>query len=76
MHIESYAQLVAMSDEELIACFDATTGSTVVWTQFVRDELNRRQIGKATATIEKLTRWVVGLTIVNVILVAATLFVT
>ena len=76
-YIPKHAQLESLSDEELIARYDAAASNTVVGTGFYREEIARRQLAKEssrmlelTATIRTLTWVILALTAVNAALVA------
>ena len=80
-YIPKHAQLEALSDEELIARYDAAATNTVVGTGFYRDELARRKVTQdsvrmlqMTQTIRTLTWVILALTAVNVVLVAVQLW--
>ena len=76
-NIPKHAQLESMTDEDLIARYDAAAMHTVVGTGFYRDELARRQSARDSAQMLGLTRnigrltWVIlALTAANAVLVA------
>ncbi|MDZ4056966.1 MAG: hypothetical protein U1D69_08365 [Polynucleobacter sp.] len=76
-YIPKYKELEALTDDELIARYDAVAVNTVVGTGFYREELVRRQMAKESTKMLKLTQtmsnltWVIlGLTAVNAVLVA------
>ncbi|MFC7301101.1 hypothetical protein [Cognatiluteimonas weifangensis] len=76
-YIPKHAQLEALSDEDLIARYDAAAANTVVGTGFYREEIARRQMARESTRMLELTRtirtltWVIlGLTAVNAALVA------
>lgn len=79
-NIPKHDELQALSEAELIARYNAAASNTVVGTGFYREELVRRQMAKESARMLALTQtmctltWaILGLTVVNVILVAASL---
>lgn len=76
-YIPKYKELEALTDDELIARYDAAAVNTVVGTGFYLEELVRRQLAKESTRMLKLTQtmsnltWVIlGLTAVNAVLVA------
>lgn len=76
-YIPKYKELEALTDDELIARYDAAAVNTVVGTGFYLEELVRRQMAKESTRMLKLTQtmsnltWVIlGLTAVNAVLVA------
>ncbi|MBH3440981.1 hypothetical protein [Pseudomonas luteola] len=80
-YIPKYKELEALTDDELIARYDAAAVSTVVGTGFYREELVRRQMAKESTRMLQLTQtmrtltWVIlGLTTVNAVLVAIQLW--
>ena len=79
-YIPKHAELQSLSDDDLIARYDAAASNTVVGTGFYRDELARRQMARESARMLELTQtmrtltWVIlALTAVNAILVAVQL---
>lgn len=77
----SYGELVAMSDEDLIAEFDEMAQRSGVGVNFLREEIARRvaerhtqRITDMTRSMRNLTALVTFLTLANVILVAVSLF--
>ena len=80
-YIPKYTELEALTDDELIARYDAAAVNTVVGTGFYREEIARRQMAKESTRMLQLTQtmrtltWVIlGLTTVNAILVAVQLW--
>jgi len=72
-----HSELQALSDQDLVARYDAAAAHTVVGTGFYRDELARRHIARESARILELTKsmrtltWIItALTAANVVLVA------
>lgn len=81
-YIPKHAQIEALSDEELIARYDAAAANTVVGTGFYREEIARRRMARESARMLELTKtirtltWVIlGLTAANAMLVAVQLLV-
>ncbi|QBG88599.1 hypothetical protein ACQR53_07590 [Xanthomonas oryzae] len=73
---QKYDQLAAMSDEELIACYNVHAEQAAVGIAFYREELARRQMARESArmlnltnTVANLTWVILGLTAVNAVLV-------
>jgi len=80
-YIPKYTELEALTDDELIARYDAAAVNTVVGTGFYREEIARRQMAKESTRMLQLTQtmrtltWVIlGLTTVNAIIVAVQLW--
>ena len=80
-YIPKYTELEALTDDELIARYDAAAVNTVVGTGFYREEIARRQMAKESTRMLQLTQtmrtltWVIlWLTTVNAILVAVQLW--
>lgn len=80
-YIPKYTELEALTDDELIARYDAAAVNTAVGTGFYREEIARRQMAKESTRMLQLTQtmrtltWVIlGLTTVNAILVAVQLW--
>jgi CHASE3 domain sensor protein len=78
----SYQQLLAMSDEQLIAAHDGAAKHTVLGLNYYLDELRRRatdrqtqRMVELTEAIERLTRIVTLFTGVSVVLGAIALLV-
>lgn len=74
-------ELDELADEELVARYNTLAASTVVGTQFYRDEIARRQTVKESArmlslteTMSRLTWVMLVLTVINVIVAAVPLF--
>lgn len=74
---DSFADLQALSRDELLRRYDSIAQSTTLGLSFYRDEIARRESREATATMLALTKpmrnltWVIlVLTIANVLLVA------
>jgi hypothetical protein len=72
--------LEALSDDEIIARYNAEAANTVVGTDFYREELSRRRMAREssrtldlTRTIRTLTWVILALTAANVALVAVPL---
>lgn len=79
---KTYAELRAMSVAELIEAYDSRTEHTDLHLGFYREEIARRDAEAATEKIKQMTRtmmrltWVIAaLTVVNVLLVACSVFV-
>jgi hypothetical protein len=84
----TFGQLKAMTDEELRTIYHELADRTVVGTQFYLDELSRREAlriersaldvaqrsHRVTETMRTLTWVILGATLVNVVLVAVTLW--
>jgi hypothetical protein len=77
-YIPKHAELQALSDNDLIARYDAAASNTVVGTSFYLEELARRQTARESARMLALTNtmrtltWVIlVLTATNAIIVAA-----
>ena len=75
-YIPKHAELQSLSEDELIARYDAAAHNTVVGTGFYRDEIVRRQMTRESARMLELTRtmraltWVIlAVTAVNAVLV-------
>jgi len=66
-------QLREMTEAELIAEHDAAAGNTVLGLDYYLEDLARRRADRQTATMVRLTWAIAILTVVNVVLVAATL---
>ena len=73
---QRWADLKSLSDAELIARYDAQSGSTVVGTQHYLDELRYREQSRIASSVERFTKQIWWLTliitlatIVNVVLV-------
>jgi hypothetical protein len=78
--IPKYSELQTLSDAQLIASYDRAAENTVVGTSFFLDELVRRanqreveRVRELTGQMRNMTIAIVVLTVVNVILVGATL---
>lgn len=76
-----HEDLEGLSDEELIARYNSIAVSTVVGTQFYRDEIARRQAAKESArmlslteTMSRLTWVMLALTVINVVVAAVPIF--
>lgn len=74
-------ELDGLTDEELVARYNALAARTVVGTQFYRDEIARRQATKESArmlslteTMSRLTWVMLILTVINVVVAAVPLF--
>lgn len=70
----SYAQLAALSNDQLIEEYDRVAGRTEVGLSFIREELWRRDIQQQNERLERMTNHIrlmtaaiTVLTIVNVI---------
>ena len=80
-YIPKWKELENLSDEELIAKYDANANNTVVGTGFFQKELSRRATNKQNQEMVKISRSVKNMTIAilvltvfNVVLVGVTLF--
>ena len=67
---KTYAELTAMSDEDLIAAFDQEAVHIRLGMDFLRDELLRREVARSAKVMTRLTWWIAVLTVINVVLVA------
>lgn len=79
--IPRYAELLKLSDEELVRRFDKAAENTLVGTGFYLEELARRSLQRESARMLDFTRqirnWtlvIVFLTVVNAIFVAWSIF--
>ena len=77
----SYEQLRKMTVEELVKDYDLIAQQTRLGLSFYRNEIARRdgeeqtrQMIDMTRQIRTLTLWIAGLTVVNLLMVAYTLF--
>lgn len=61
--METFEQLKKMSDDALKAKFDEISQSTVVGTAFYLEELRSRSNDRVTRSVEKLTKWLLWLTV-------------
>jgi len=66
-----YAELKAMTDDELIIRHDAAAANTVYGVQWYVDELSRRRADKATEALVRLTAVLNWLTVVVALFTAA-----
>lgn len=80
-HATSYSQLRSLPTEELVRVYDSTAKSTELGLAFIREEIARREnaeqteaISRMTRQMRDLTRWITGLTIINVLLAGITIF--
>ena len=78
---QNYAELRSASTDELVRTYDSLAHNAALGLGFYRDEIARRDAAEETAKIIQMTRQmrdltlvVVFLTLVNVVLVAITLF--
>jgi hypothetical protein len=78
--IPKFAELQALTDDELISRYDYEAEHTLVGTGFYLNELARREEAKQTAKVVdftkeilKLTNIITYMTLINVVLVAVTL---
>ncbi|MCQ4260015.1 hypothetical protein [Stutzerimonas stutzeri] len=55
-YIPKYKELDALTDNELIARYDAAAANTVVGTSFYREEIARRQMAKESTRMLQLTK--------------------
>ena len=60
--MESYEQLTAMTDEDLIAVFNQGREHVVVGKQWYLDEITRRRTDRATEALVRLTKQLTILT--------------
>lgn len=68
--MESYEELAALTDAELVAIFDQDRHNVVVGKQWYLDELTRRRADRATDALVRLTRQLAWLTFVIAALTA------
>ena len=68
--MESYEELTSMTDEQLIAVFDADRHNVVVGKQWYLDEMTRRRTDRASEALVKLTRQLALLTVLIAVLTA------
>jgi hypothetical protein len=67
-HASTYAELKALSTEELVRIYDATAKSTEIGLAFLREEIVRRENAEQTAAISRMTKQMRNLTIVITVL--------
>ncbi|HVR79747.1 MAG TPA: hypothetical protein VMS99_15315 [Acidimicrobiia bacterium] len=67
---ETYAELVAMSDKDLIEAFDTDAEHKRLGLPILRDELHRRELARSARAMRNLTVVILMLTLANVVLVA------
>ena len=72
----TWAQLRAMSDDELIAEYDARAKHADPGIAFLRDELSSRETVRLTKEVVRLTHHIVVLTWAVVVVALATLMAT
>jgi hypothetical protein len=65
-----YAELRALSMQELVELYDAYTKNTVVGLSFIREEIARREAETQTAEIIRLTRVMKWLTVAIAVMTA------
>jgi hypothetical protein len=70
----SLAQIEAMTDEELRETYDGMRSNVNVGLAWYRDEIHHREIRRRTDTLVRLTWVVAGLTVLNAVFVAWTIF--
>ena len=58
------AELIRLSDEQLIAAYDVAIEQTIVGADYYLEELRNRSQVRVAAAVEKFTRWIFGLTLV------------
>ena len=75
MYPESWAVIQALEDVELTRRFDVLANSdSVAWIfgpDDYRDELHRRALDRQTTQLVRLTRWLIGFTLVLIVLTVA-----
>lgn len=72
----SYRELRKLTDQEVEDLHDEGREQVQVGMQWFRDELHRRQEDRRLVAMVKLTWIIAGLTLINAILVAVTLWAT
>jgi len=70
MATPSHAAVKKMTDDDLVAAYDAHAVHTVAGLGFYRDEILRRQIARQSRIMVWLTVATVALAVANVVLVA------
>ena len=80
-HATKYAELRALSTDELVRIYDGTAQNTEVGLGFLREEIARRENEKQTNAISRMTEQmrnmtiaITALTVINVILTGIPLF--
>lgn len=68
--MESWEELNAMTDEQLVARFNATRANVSVGLQWWLDELVRRRADRATDALVRLTNVLTWLTVILAVLTA------
>ena len=66
----SYRELRGLSDDDLISHYDHIAKHTQIGTNYLLDEINRRQVDRSTRAVVRMTRVVLWLTVANVVFVA------
>lgn len=69
-----YSELMSQPDESLIKEYDRLAPMTTLGVGFIRDELHRREMKRNGDTMLKLTWILLILTIVNLVLVAVSIW--
>lgn len=67
----TYDGLAKTSDDELKRLYDATAEHVQLSLSFLRDELMRREFARQNQRMERMTKAILWLTLVNTLLVAA-----
>jgi hypothetical protein len=70
----SLAQMESMTDDELRATYDSMRQDVNVGLEWYRDEIHHREIRRRTDTLVHLTWLIAGLTALNAVFVAWTIF--
>ena len=60
-----------MSDDDVISHYDDTARHTQIGTNYLLDEINRRQVDRSTRSVVRMTRVILWLTVANVVFVVA-----
>lgn len=67
----THEQIAAMSDDELVDCYNELAKTTVVGTSYYREEISHRHLARENARMFSLTRTMARLTWVILVLTAA-----
>lgn len=73
MKAPKYTELRKMSDEELERLHDRQAESTEIGLGWLMDELHRRAVARQTTALVRLTWAIAALTLLNLVIIAATL---
>lgn len=68
--MESYGELKALTDDQLVEIFDRDRQNIVVGKQWYLDELTRRRADRASDAMVRLTKQLAWLTVVIAVLTA------